>query len=84
MILDIVQEIYESNCSDKYEFFNSKYPLVFIKYPKLCEHACTSTFDFDRFKHLLHVQNQIENRSISQYDGDVQVGNILADAYIKK
>ena len=83
-ITQLIKLIYESKHPNKYEHFSLQYPNEFEQYPKLCKHACDSNFDFHRFTCLMNIKEQIETSAISQYDADVQVGTILANAYIKK
>lgn len=84
-ILTIVKEIYEynGNSKEKQRIFRKKYPEFVENYPVLFEMSSKDDFDYNRFRYMIHLRDNIHNAKISQHDASAKVGQMLYDVYVK-
>ena len=83
---NIVITIIQSNHEKKEEYFQALYKDEFSKYPRLMKLACNATDEskfMEQFNYFMRMKERIHEKTISQNDADVDIGERLANVYLK-
>jgi len=91
ILSQVLKEILEDQqtSDEKIIKYMKKYPVLCEKHPKSINLACETTSFNERekvllrFEYLINMKSNIESNIISQHDGDVTVGELLVNDYIK-
>ena len=85
-IIDIVGEIQLSNLSEdrRMSHFKEVYPDFAEMYPTLLEMACKRNFEIDKFKYMMNLRFEIENKSRTVEDTSKEIGQKFFDKYVEK
>ena len=65
---------YIDTIDDEYSDFKNKYPSLF-------EMIKNNQFDLELFFQMIFILNKIDNKEITQYEGNMQFGSILAKKF---
>jgi hypothetical protein len=83
---DVVIIILRSNHKNKEEHFQSLYTDEFSKFPRLMTLACNEKDEskfMKQFNYFVQMKERISEKSISQHHADVEIGERLANIYLK-
>lgn len=85
-IIDIVGEIQLSNITEdrRLSHFTGVYPDFAEMYPTLLEMACKRNFEIDKFKYMMNLRFEIENKNRTVEDTSKEVGQKFFDKYVEK
>lgn len=82
-ILSIVNEIQNTNKSNKEDYYGMKYPEFKEKYSNLFRIICTQNIDREMLTRMLNYKDSIDRKEIDQFSASAIVGQELYDIYIK-
>lgn len=84
-LVHIVEDIVSLNKTqrEKREYCKRAYPDFIDRYPMLYEKVCEDDFDMERFKYMLNLKHQINNKKETVETASVKVGQKLFDIYVK-
>jgi hypothetical protein len=82
-IEQIVTRISESTFQDKQIHFAEIYPDFAKRFPRIFEMACSHRGNVSHLSFMLDKLRDIKRNQTNQYDASVQVGERLANAYIR-
>jgi len=83
---DAVITILRSNHENKEEFYQQVYTDEFLKFPRLMKLACNENDELKfmkQFNYFVQMKERLSEKSISQHNADVEIGERLANIYLK-
>jgi hypothetical protein len=84
-ICDIVKDILASTkpATERKAEYAKKYPEFSEQFPVLFASACEPDFDFNRFKYMMRMRDQVLDNSRTHESASTEIGQRLFDHYVK-
>ena len=84
-IIAIVNDIVASTLpvTERKTEYTKKYPEFVERYPVLFASSCEDNFDYNRFKYMMRMREQVTSNKKTLEDASKEVGQRMFDAYVK-